>query len=95
MNPASFSMMASSYPALRLSTLASTLLMYWPVALAAAGSEFCELRRQLEILIRTPCSSASSPRYAPHGQTAMNTFTGALSGFTPISPYPRITTGRM
>ena len=60
--PASFSMIASSYPAFRLSTFASTLLMYWPVALAPAGSEFWEFRRQLEILIRTPCSSASSPR---------------------------------
>ena len=69
--------------------------MYWPSALAAAGRAFWEFRRQLLILIRTPCSSASSPRYAPHGQTAMLTLTGALSGFTPISPYPRRTRGRM
>ncbi|GBC86762.1 hypothetical protein HRbin12_00761 [bacterium HR12] len=60
--------------------------MYWPVALAAAGRAFCELRRQDEILIRTPRSRASSPRYAPQGHTAMITFTGALNGFTPISP---------
>ena len=66
--------------------MASTLLMYWPVAFAADGSAFCEFRRQDAILIRTPCSRASSPRYAPQGQTAMNTFTGAFSGLTPISP---------
>ena len=62
MKPASFSMIASSYPAFRLSTLARTLLMYCPVALAAAGRLFWPLRRQLLTLIRTPCSSASSPR---------------------------------
>jgi hypothetical protein len=60
--------------------------MYWPVAFADAGSAFCGLRRQLEIFTRTPCSSASSPRYAPHGHTATITFTGAFRGFTPISP---------
>jgi hypothetical protein len=68
--------------------------MYCPVAFAAEGSEFWPLRRQLLILTRTPCSSASSPRYAPHGHTAITTLTGAWSGFTPISPYPRITSGR-
>ena len=86
MKPCSFSMMASSYPAFSDSTFASTQLMYWPVAFAAEGSEFWPFRRQLLILMRTPCSSASSPRYAPHGHTAMITFTGAFSGFTPISP---------
>ena len=68
--------------------------MYWPSAFAAAGSAFWEFRRQLLILIRTPCSRASSPRYAPHGHAAIATFTGAFSGLTPISPYPRIAIGR-
>ena len=54
--------------------------MYWPVAFAAGGSVFGPIRRKLEILVRTPCSSASSPRYAPHGHTAIATSTGLSPG---------------
>jgi hypothetical protein len=39
-----------------------------------------------EIIIRTPLTSPSSPRYAPHGQQAIDTCTGAGSGLSPISP---------
>ena len=55
-------MIASSYPALRLSIFASTELMYCPVAFAEAGREFWLFRCQEAILMRTPRSSASSPR---------------------------------
>src|SRR5919198_5410898 len=87
--PAWLSMMASSYPALRASTLASPELTYWPVPLAPGGRMLWSLRFHDEILVRTPVAKDSSPRYAPHGHTAMVTLTGAGRGFKPISPYPR------
>ena len=68
------------------SILASCELRYWPLALAAAGSVFGPMRRHDDVITRTPCSSASSPRYAPHGQTAMITSTGQVSGLMPSSP---------
>jgi hypothetical protein len=61
-------------------------LRYCPVALAAVGMELDSLRRNEDTLALTPCFMPSSPRYAPHGHTAMATFTGALRGWSPISP---------
>ena len=47
------------------------------------------------LFIFAPFSVASSPRYAPQGHAAMITLVGAGKGLTPISPYPRNTSGRM
>ena len=55
------------------------------MAFAAAGTVLGPIRRQDEIMARTPDSSAASPRYAPHGQTATATWTGHVSGLMPSS----------
>ena len=68
------------------SIFASTLLRYWPEALACGISESCGIRRQLETFARMPLALPSSPRYAPHGHTAIETSTGASSGYSPIWP---------
>ena len=44
------------------------------------------MRRHDEIFMRTPCFTPSSPRYVPHGHTAIDTLTGHGSGLSPISP---------
>ena len=54
--------------------------MYWPDALAVGGSVLGPIRRKLDTLQLTPCSSASSPRYAPQGQTATAISTGLSRG---------------
>ena len=57
-----------------------------PVPLAATGLMFGSMRRHDDIFIRTPASRLSSPRYEPHGHTAIDTFTSHGSGLSPISP---------
>src|SRR5581483_8475696 len=88
-------MIASSYPALSASTLAIEELMYMPVPLAAGGMALGSWRCHELTFMRTPFWMPSSPRYAPHGHTAIDTLTWHGSGFRPISPYPRYTSGRM
>ncbi len=44
------------------------------------------MRRQDEVLARTPLALPSSPRYAPHSHTAIETDTGLSSGLRPIGP---------
>ena len=66
-----------------------------PVPLAATGLMFGSMRRHVEIFMRTPLAMPSSPRYVPHGHTAIDTFTWHGSGLRPISPYPRYASGRM
>ena len=39
-----------------------------------------------EVQGRTPASRLSSPRYEPHGHTAIDTFTSHGNGLSPISP---------
>ena len=80
------SRIASSYPALRASTLARLELTYRPVTLAAGGIMFGSWRRHEETFVRTPWRMPSSPRYVPHGHTAIDTFTGHGNGLRPISP---------
>src|SRR5207249_8195388 len=69
-----------SLPILWLSTFASTLLRYWPQALACGIIESGEIRRQDDTLARIPWRLPSSPRYAPQLHTAIATSTGASSG---------------
>ena len=57
-----------------------------PVPLAATGLTLGSMRRHDDTFIRTPASRLSSPRYAPHGHTAIDTFTAHGSGLSPISP---------
>src|SRR5580698_7833944 len=71
--PLGASRMASSYPPLRASTLASDELTYMPVPLAAVGTALGSWRRHELILHVTPLAMPSSPRYVPHGQAAMDT----------------------
>src|SRR5262249_37313535 len=85
-NPCMLSKIASSYPDFSASTLARLELMYMPVPLAATGFTVESIRRQDDTFLRTPCLVASSPRYVPHGHTAIETFTGHGSGLSPISP---------
>ena len=59
---------------------------YMPVPFAAGGMALGSCRCHELIFTRTPCWMPSSPRYVPHGQTAIDTFTGAGSGLSPISP---------
>src|SRR5580704_17397550 len=77
---------ASSYPALRASTLASEELAYMPVPLAAVGTAFGSWRRHELILHDTPLAMPSSPRYVPQGHAATDTLTGHGNGLRPISP---------
>src|ERR671924_216416 len=93
--PASSSRIASSYPAFADSVLARIEFRYCPDALAWGIRPFGEMRRQDETLARTPLRLPSSPRYAPQGQTATITSTGADLAYKPISPYPRNASGRM
>src|SRR5580692_9269083 len=74
--PFGASKMASSYPALIASTLASDELTYIPVPLAAVGTALGSWRRHELILHVTPLAMPSSPRYVPHGQAAMDTLVG-------------------
>jgi hypothetical protein len=57
-----------------------------PVPFAATGFTLGSMRRQDDTFIRTPFLSPSSPRYVPHGHTAIETCTGQGSGLRPISP---------
>ena len=57
-----------------------------PVPLAATGLTLGSMRLHDEIFMRTPASRLSSPRYAPHGHAAIDTFTSHGSGLSPISP---------
>src|SRR6478672_3041739 len=68
--------MASSYPAFSASTLAMDEFTYMPTPLAATGTALGSWRCQVEIFRRTPCLTPSSPRYEPHGHTAIDTLTG-------------------
>jgi hypothetical protein len=58
--------------------LARIEFRYWPDAFACGISPAGEIRRHDETLARTPFRFPSSPRYAPHGQTATTTSIGAL-----------------
>ncbi len=60
--PSGASRMASSYPALIASTLASEEFRYMPVPLAAVGTALGSWRRQELILADTPLATPSSPR---------------------------------
>ncbi len=57
-----------------------------PVVFAAGGIVLWSWRVHDEIFMRTPFVTASSPRYAPHGQQAMATSTLHGSVLSPISP---------
>jgi hypothetical protein len=59
------------------------------VALAIAGNVLGAIRFQDDTHTSTPPSTASSPRYRPHFQTAIMTSTGLLNGLTPSAPRPR------
>jgi hypothetical protein len=61
-------------------------LRYWPDAFELGISESGLIRRQLDTFARMPWRLLSSPRYAPHSQTAIAVSTGASSGFRPIWP---------
>jgi hypothetical protein len=64
------------------------LLTYGPVVFAFVG--ICEgaCFRQDETFTFTPFSSASCPRYVPHGQQAMAARVGTPFGLTPSCSYP-------
>ena len=47
------------------------------------------------LLTLIPFSRPSSPRYAPHSHEAIAVCTGAFVCATPITPYPKNTSGRM
>ena len=57
-----------------------------PVIFAAGGIAFGSWRCHELIFIFTPLARLSSPRYEPHGQHAIDTFTSHGSGLRPISP---------
>ena len=57
-----------------------------PVPLAATGLTLGSMRRHDDTFTRTPASRLSSPRYAPHGHTAIDTLTSHGNGLSPISP---------
>ena len=61
-----------------LSVLARIEFRYWPEAFAWGIRPAGEIRRQEETLARMPFACPPRPRYAPQGQTAMITSTGAL-----------------
>jgi hypothetical protein len=60
------------------SVLARIEFRYWPDALACGIRLPDEIRRQEETLALTPWRFPSSPRYAPHAQTAIIMSTGAV-----------------
>ena len=88
MMPSSSTSNASSKPRRTASCTASIEFRYWPQAFAVAGmaSELNFFQR--ETVTWMPFSSASAPRYAPHGHARMATSTGQFRGCTPRLALP-------
>ncbi len=85
--PSAFSNRASSYPASVASRRASTEFRYGPVAFAAFGTAFGEVRCQLLVFTRIAAPPPSTAVSA--SQLAITVEVGEERMSSPIEPYPR------